>query len=436
MTDPARSVVVTGVGLATPLGVGREALLEGLAAGRSVFGPLEGLLGKVAPGRGAVLDLPRKQFRNWINTRILRLSTMTRQTTLGCISASDAASSAGLPADMESRTPEAMEKHLDRGTFLGSFIVPPPFLKQIKAARLLARRPDGKTTGWVLDDARLGEAMKMASGFDFLRALPNMPSSHLSIQLAYQGPACTMLGSDTSGMQAIVQAVGTIRSGQAEVMVAGGAFCPFQEIHLAWQAHRGLYADARGVESAPRPFAASADGTLPGEAGAVVVLESRAHAEARGATILAEVTGAAQRVIAPGEPDEIAVRAETLNLAAPDGASWVGPTALGQADLDRLENAAYDLAFGSSMDSVAAVAATPVIGFSGPAHGPTQLIAALLSASGELRPARAVVEAASGCDTLAAGLGRSASTGPGTTAVASSFSIDGIHAAVGVRIEG
>jgi 3-oxoacyl-(acyl-carrier-protein) synthase len=433
MTDTTRSVVVTGVGLATPLGVGREALLEGLATGQSVLAPLDGLFGKVAPGRGALLDLPRKRFKEWINTRILRLSTMTRQTTLGCIAASDAAASAGLPVDMETRNPEDLEKHLDRGCFLGSFIVPPPFTKQIKAARILARRPPGQDSGWVLDDTRLGEAMKMASGFDFLRALPNMPSSHLSIQLAYQGPACTMLGSDTSGMQAIVQAVGTIRSGQANVMVAGGAFCPFQEVHLAWQHHRGLYADARGVDLTPRPFGVGASGTLPGEAAAVIVLESREHAEARGATILAEITGTAQRVLAPGEPDEIDVRAETLRLAAPDGAIWLGPTALGQLELDRLEAAAYDAAFGDLSGS-AAVAVAPTLGFSGPAHGPTQLIAALLAASGELAPARTTVDAAPGCASLAGALGRTAATGPGTTAVASSFSLDGILAAVGVRI--
>ena len=436
MTDSTRSVVVTGVGLATPLGVGREALVEGLAAGGSSFGPLEGLLGKVAPGRGAVLDLPRKRFKEWINTRILRLSTMTRQTTLGCIAASDAASSAGLPVDMVSRNPDDLEKHLDRGCFLGSFIVPPPFTKQVKAARILARRPDGADTGWVLDDARLAEAMKMASGFDFLRALPNMPSSHLSIQLAYQGPACTMLGSDSSGMQAIVQAIGTIRSGQANVMVAGGAFCPFQEVHLAWQNHRGLYADARASEAVPTPFAAGAAGTLPGEAGAVVVLEAREHAEARGAAILAEITGAAQRVLAPGEPDEVDVRAETLSLAAPDGAGWLGPTALGQTELDRLEAAAYDLAFADGLSDAAAVAVSPAVGFSGPAHGPTQLIAALLAARGDLRPSRTAVDAARGGAALAAARGRPAATGPGTTAVASSFSIDGIHAAVGVRVEG
>ena len=435
MIDPARSVVVTGVGLATPFGVGRESLMEGLAAGGSLLAPLEGLLGKVAPGQGALVDVPKKEFRRWINTRILRLSTMTRQTTLGCIAASDAAADAGLPVDMEAKAPEFMEKHLDRGCFLGSFILPPPYLKQIKAARILARRPDGAARGWVLDDSRLGEAMKMASGFDFLRALPNMPSSHLSIQLAYQGPACTMLGSDTSGMQAIVQAIGTIRSGQAEVMVAGGAFSPFQEIHLAWQTHRGLYVDARAdAGSAPRPFAAGANGTLPGEGAAVVVLESREHAEARGATILGEITGAAQRVIAPGDPEEAEVRAETLRLAAPEGATWLGPTALGHAGLDRLECAAHDLAFGADMATAAAVAVAPLMGFTGPAHGPTQLIAAILAASGPSCPSRTAVAAAPGCGSLAAALGRVASTGPGTRAVASSFSIDGIHAAVGVRI--
>ena len=47
----------------------------------------------------------------------------------------------------------------------------------------------------------------------------------------------------------------------------------------------------------------------------------------------AEITGVAQRVLAPGEPDEIDIRAETLCLAAPDGATWLGPTAVGQAAL-------------------------------------------------------------------------------------------------------
>jgi 3-oxoacyl-[acyl-carrier-protein] synthase II len=231
--------------------------------------------------------------------------------------------------------------------------------------------------------------------------------------------------------------VGTIRSGQAEVMVAGGAFSPYQEVHLAWQTHRGLYADARGDDAAiPRPYAAGAAGTLPGEGGGLIVLESRTHAEARGATILAEVTGVAQRVLAPGEPDEIDVRAETLRLAAPDGAIWLGPTALGQEHLDRLECAAYELAFGDALGDAAAVAVTPAIGFSGPAHGPTQLIAALLAASGHLTPPRQDVPAAEGCASLAAALGRAAASGPGTTAVGSSFSLDGIHAAVGLRIEG
>jgi len=429
MTAKTLRVVVTGVGLASALGVGRDVLRGGLEHGASCLLELDERLARVPPGAGGVLDLPRKEFRNYFDTRILRLSTMTRQTMLSCIAAGDLLADAGCP-------PNGTE-YTDRGAYLGSFIVPPDFAKQVKAVRILAHRPDGEDTGYVLDDARLDEAMKMASAFDFLRALPNMPSAHLSIQAGYQGPTCTYLGSDSSGLQAMGMAVGAIQSGLATAMIAGGAFFPFQEVHLAWQEARGLWADAGPVGERVRPYAEGRTGTLPGEGAALVYFEEREAALARGATILAEVIGFGQRFITPGGSEELEVRADTLKAALPEGApDWIGALGLGHPEIDALEAQAYTQAFGDSLSQSGLVTLVPQIGYCGPAAGPLNLVAALLAASGQVAPRRFNVSSDEDCSVLAEAMGRSGRTGAGSVVLGSSFSLDGVHAALALRVGG
>jgi nodulation protein E len=327
--------------------------------------------------------------------------------------------------------PVAGEVHPDRGAYLGSFIVPPDYAKQFGAMKLLSHRPDGEETGFVLDDAKLAVAMKKASAFDFLRALPNMPSSHLSIQTGYQGPACTYLGSDSSGLQAMAMAVGTIRSGQADAMVAGGAFFPFQEVHLSWQQQRGLWSEA----GRSAPYSADRDGTLPGEGAALLFFEERESALARGATILAEVIGAGQRILTPGEDAEVDVRAETLEAALPEGTpDWIGPSGLGHRHLDKLEAHAYTQAFGAEgLEAAGLVTAVPQVGFTGPAAGPLNLVGALLAALGECEPARQTVQGDADTAPLAAALARNGRVGDGAIVLGSSFSYDGVHAALALR---
>ncbi len=428
MTGGDRKVVVTAIGVTSAFGVGWQSLAEGLSSDSSACAPLDGLLGEVAPGSGALLDLPRKEFKHWFDTRVLRLSTMTRQTTLGCVACGALLKEAGMEPDGTGRP--------SQGAYLGSFIVPPAFAKQFKAMQLLCRRPDGEATGHVLDDAGLEVAMKKASAFDFLRALPNMPSSHLSIQTGFQGPACTYLGSDASGLQAMVMAIGAIRSGIADGMVAGGAFCPFQEVHLAWQGQRGLWS----ADGAVRPYAAGRTGTLPGEGAGLLYFEEEAAAKARGATILAEVTGCAQRISTPGT-DDVDVRTDTLRAAAgSDAPDWLGVDGLGHGDLDRLEAEAYVEAFGAEgVGAAAAVTTVPQVGFAGPATGPLNLVAALLAARGDANPTRSDVDAGTdaACAALGGALGRTATrTGAGTTVLGSTFSQDGVHAAIALKVAG
>jgi len=427
MTNPSRRVVVTGVGVASAFGVGRSALVEGLSSGRNAILPLEDLSAALPPEVGGVLDLPRKEYRNHFDTRVLRLSTMTRQTILGCIACGDLLKDTGQPV--------AGDLYPNRGAYLGSFIMPPDYLKQFGAMKILARRPDGMERGYVLDDADLEAALKKASAFDFLRALPNMPSSHLSIQSGAQGPTCTYLGSDSSGIQAIQMAYGAIEAGLADTMVAGGAFCPYQEVHLAWQFVRGLYGRSGNVS----PYGDDAAGTAPGEGAALLFLEEREHALARGATILAEVIGAAQRTAPAGGTEDLAMRVDVLRSALPETTpDWIGPSAVGHPELDQLEAAAYVAAFGEeALSKTGLVSITQQVGFSGPATAPLNLVSALLSASGEASPKRTSPTVSQDPDrgTLAAAMGRTGKVGAGSVVVGSSFSYDQVHAAVALRIE-
>ena len=361
------------------------------------------------------------------DTRVLRLSTMTRQTVLGCIACGVLLEDAGMPMNGE--------VYPGRGAYLGSFIMPPDYLKQFNAMSILARRPDGAERGYVLDDADLEEALKKASAFDFLRALPNMPSSHLSIQSGAQGPTCTYLGSDSSGLQAVQMAAGVISDGLADTMVAGGAFCPYQEVHLAWQHVRGLYGDSGTVE----PYGDGASGTVPGEGAALFFLEEREHALARGATIVAEYIGAAQRVAPASGDEDLEIRVDTLRAALPDGApDWIGPSAIGHPELDALEAEAYVQAFGAeAIGRSGLVSTTQQFGFAGPATSPLNLAAALLAACGEVEPHRAPpTTAGDGArGQLGEAMGRSGRVGPGSVVIGSSFSFDRVHSAVAFRIE-
>lgn len=427
MTNRSRRVVVTGIGVASAFGVGRAALVAGLESGRSAIAPLQGLKASLSPNLGGQLDLPRKEYRNHFDTRLLRLSTMTRQTILGCLACGDLLADAGQEVDAE--------QYPNRGAYLGSFIMPPDYLKQFGAMRILARRPDGEERGYVLDDAHLFEALKKASAFDFLRALPNMPSSHLSIQSGAQGPTCTYLGSDSSGIQAIQMAYGAIQAGLAETMVTGGAFCPYQEVHLAWQHVRGLY----GPSGQVTPYEDDAVGSAPGEGAALLFLEEREHALARGAKILAEVVGAGQRTAPQGGAEDLAMRTEVLRAAVPEGApDWIGPTGLGHASLDQLEADAYVAAFGADgLNKTGLVSVTRQVGFSGPATGPLNLVAALLAARGDAAPSRGVASETNdpARAALLGAMGRSGRVGAGSVVVGSSFSYDRVHSAIALRVE-
>jgi 3-oxoacyl-[acyl-carrier-protein] synthase II len=122
--------------------------------------------------------------------------------------------------------------------------------------------------------------------------IANMGAAQISMQLGLRGPLLSTVSACATSNHAIGEALDAIRLGRAEVIVAGGTEAAIVEMGIgAFNAMRALSVRNDAPESASRPFDAGRDGFVMGEAGAVLVLEEFAHARARGAHIYAELLG-------------------------------------------------------------------------------------------------------------------------------------------------
>jgi 3-oxoacyl-[acyl-carrier-protein] synthase II len=159
--------------------------------------------------------------------------------------------------------------------------------------------------------------------------LLNMSSHHVSRLAGAKGPISTEVAACASGTQAVGQAADFIRLGAADVMICGGIealvhFAPF----TTFCAMRALSTRNDEPERASRPFDADRDGFVYSEGGAILVLESLEHAQARGARVRAEVLGHASssdafHIAQPDPEGRGAIRAmsralEDAGLAPPD----------------------------------------------------------------------------------------------------------------------
>jgi 3-oxoacyl-[acyl-carrier-protein] synthase II len=151
--------------------------------------------------------------------------------------------------------------------------------------------------------------------------IPDIAAGHVSIRYGLKGPNFATVSACASSAHAIGEAYELIKSGKADCMVTGGAEAAITGITIAgFQNMKALSTRNEAPEQASRPFDQGRDGFVLGDGGAVVVLESLAHATARGATILAEVagygmSGDANHITAPAPDGDGARRAMLACLA-------------------------------------------------------------------------------------------------------------------------
>jgi len=293
MASP-REVVVTGLGLASSLGLSRETFWQSLIDRQSGIVPLPRFNREPFPVRmgGQVRDFDAKLYV----TPRKSLKVMSREIQLGFAAAQLALEDAHLAASA-----------VDADRFGVVFGADMMYSEGAEVdAAFLSCLVDGK-----FEFSRWGEAgMREIYPLWLLKYLPNMPACHVAIAHDARGPNNTILMGEASSLLALSEGMRSIEMDRADLMIVGGTSCPtharnwvFRDPH---QFSRRYDEPARAV----RPFDADRDGEVLGEGAGAFVLESRQHAAARGARPLARLVSYASTFGCPcsGAPNAEAIR--------------------------------------------------------------------------------------------------------------------------------
>ncbi|MBI4581620.1 MAG: beta-ketoacyl-[acyl-carrier-protein] synthase family protein [Planctomycetes bacterium] len=288
----SRRVVITGLGLVTPIGIGAEAVWNALLEKRGgikrittfdpsrfasqVGGQIEGLV---------VTNYVPKAYRK--NARV-----MARDIEIAVASAYCAAKDAGLKTKCLIERGEAEgPPNVDSTRFganIGAGLICAD-LTELAGALSTAADAHGK-----FDIRKWGsEGMNNLTPLWLLKFLPNMLSCHVTIVHDAQAPSNTITCSEASSHLAIGEAFRTIARGAADICICGGAESKANPMGLMRQQLLGRLTASHNDEAqtACRPFDASRDGTVISEGGGLLILEELEHARKRGARIYAEVVG-------------------------------------------------------------------------------------------------------------------------------------------------
>ncbi len=210
-------------------------------------------------------------------------------------------------------------------------------------------------------DTMLAKGPSRVSPFLVPMMLPDMASGHLSIKLGARGVNYALISACASGADCIGEAANIIRRGDAQVAIAGGAEAAVTPIVVAGFVAAKALTPNTDPETASRPFDVARDGFILAEGAGMLVLESEEHALARGATILAELSGYAAtsdafHITQPDEHGAGAIRAMTRALEqsglGPDDVHYINAHGTSTPLNDRQETMAIKKVFGDFAYSV------------------------------------------------------------------------------------
>ena len=226
--------------------------------------------------------------------------------------------------------------------------------------------------------------------------IPNMGAAHVSLSLGTKGPLSATSTACAAGSDAIGYAARIIRSGDADVMFAGGSEAPICAIAVAgFAAARALSTSSGDPAEASRPFDAARDGFVIGEGAGCLVLESLEHALARGARIYAELAGAgmssdAFHMTLPDETGESQARAVRMALdeagLRPSDVDYVNAHGTATEAGDLAETKALKAALGDHARGVAISSNKSMIGHCLGASGAIEAVATVLTIINNVMP--------------------------------------------------
>jgi 3-oxoacyl-[acyl-carrier-protein] synthase II len=261
-----RRVVVTGLGCVSPVGNTVAEAWANLLAGRSGIDVISSF---DASGFGCRIAGEVKAFNVGDYMPEKEARHMDRFIHLGLAAAYQAVADSGLPSGDALDADEAARIGCNIGSGIGGL----PMIEQMHT-ELTTRGP------------------RRISPFFVPASIINMISGHVSIKYGYKGPNISVVTACTTGLHAIGLSARLIESGDADVMIAGGAESCVSPLGIGgFAAARALSTRNEDPKTASRPWDKDRDGFVLGEGGGVLVLEEYEHAKARGARIYAELAG-------------------------------------------------------------------------------------------------------------------------------------------------
>ncbi|QNH12594.1 beta-ketoacyl-[acyl-carrier-protein] synthase family protein [Xanthomonas sp. SI] len=344
-------VVVTGMGAVSALGLGADALWRGMCEGRS------GIAALASPDPQATLKMRLAASVPGFAPQAAQLGgiapgQLDRMTQMALVAACEAVAQSGLVLDGAGAARGAVVI----GTGVGAE------LSRDEQSRRLYR-----------------EQAERLHPLTIVRSMNNAPVSQISIAFGLRGPAFAVSSACASANHALAQAALLIRHGLADVAIAGGGeACLSLPLIRAWEAMRVVSDDTC------RPFCAQRSGLVLGEGAGVFVLESAAHAAARGAVPLAELAGFgmsadAHDIVAPSTDGAAAAMRLALQDAElqPQQIDYINAHGTGTLANDRCETQAIREVFGSHADALAVSSTKAVHGHALGAAGALELVAAI-----------------------------------------------------------
>jgi 3-oxoacyl-[acyl-carrier-protein] synthase II len=233
-----------------------------------------------------------------------------------------------------------------------------------------------------------GERSDRLHPFSVLQAMSNAPAAWIGLEHKITGPNLTFSTACSSSAVAIGEAARRIRHGEADVMLAGGTEAPLNFGSLkAWEAMRTLAAaDPEDPGASCKPFAKDRNGLVLGEGAAMLVLESRDYALARGACVHAEIAGYglatdAGHLTRPSVEGQAAAMKAALADAGlgPDDIDYINAHGTGTQANDAVETAAIKAVFGERARAIPVSSTKSMHGHLLGAAGAVELAAAILA---------------------------------------------------------
>ncbi len=270
-------VVITGLGVISPIGIGKVDFWNSLKSARSGVDFLNSMPTHSLPSKFAAEVKNFNPVDYLYNKKFLKV--MSRDIQLGVCAASIAMKDSGiLPGTVD---PQRMGVEFGAGRISST-------PDELVGAASHGSDPDDEEmfTRWGED--RMGRICPLW----LLKQLPNMPACHVAIEHNAQGPNNTITSRESSALLALAEAMRTIERRAADVMIVGACSSMTDPLDIA---RLNLFESLSRRDGDPlracRPFDRQRDGTVVGEGAAVFVLEEYEHARARGADIYAELLG-------------------------------------------------------------------------------------------------------------------------------------------------